>query len=261
MNNNAKRIVERLNALTLKILTPLDLTEAQLDALTLPHRNLKNPLFRNLFYLPIADFKQAAHDQVYQWAKDKETVYAYFPKEFYDDEASDDEHPFVAKQAKLYKSDITKILMALFECSERELTTAAICMAGFFDSPLSSRLHYDTLEKYSKDAEGQRIPIGCMSRLVGLNLQMISSAKRRFVLKGRPSFIEDKTNHVHIVRGVGCQQREQLRKRGILEALPLGRVFMVLGGRHGTWHCSSEGAGPSAFYYTAAGLPIRAAHL
>jgi hypothetical protein len=84
MNRAAKRIAERLKSLELKILVPLELTETQLEAFALPQRDPKNPLFRNAFYCPLADFKQAAYDEVYEWVKNKERIYHWFPKEFYD---------------------------------------------------------------------------------------------------------------------------------------------------------------------------------
>jgi hypothetical protein len=165
------------------------------------------------------------------------------------------EHPFVERQAKLYQSDVTKILMAIFAASERELTPSTIYEAGLFDTPLAPHIHYDTLKRYSSN---HRAPIGCVTRIGALNLQIIPSAKRQFVVKGKASFYSDEQDRIGMIKGIGRHEQNLLRQRGIVETVPLGRVVMMLGGPHGTWHGSCEESGRSAYLYTAAGIPTKA---
>jgi len=254
MNKNAENIRSRLQALELDILVPADLTVAQYEALALHRRDPADAAFAKVFPITVAYFKQAAYDEVYQWARRRRRVYSYNPR------YNQDEHFFVRQWGKLYTHDFMKIRSAIFEAGAIGPPPLTICDVGRFKEARNGRLHRHLMTKFT--VEPDTMAVSCLTRIGALRVESISHSKLENATPEIERLIQLSRSKEAVT---GRPAREELRKRDILQSMPLGAISMMLEGRQGTLHSSCEDIPQrgvaSAFFYAAAMVPINAPRL
>ena len=253
---NVQRLREDLAVLKLGILELEDLTDRQIDILANACRDPKtNSSFRELFPIPVAArFKQAAYNEIYEWAEKATELYSFYPNEL-------DEHPFVREKIDLYADDVMKLCGAIVGNKENCHELFKTCDIGKQEKPKAAALHRHMYD--GKMNPFEMVAISCVSRIGNLGFESISNAEVEHLTPKVRKLI----NRGMAEGGHALKARQRLRALKKLVPSPLGAVTMLLEGRpHGVLHCSCEKEMPqggiaSGFFYAAIAIPINSPRL
>jgi len=218
-------IYKKWNAVELELLNPAVLATVQLQAISHIRKHPYTPSSYTPFPITVARFKTEEESKILAYASTQATI-------------CNREDPFVQNTIKVLERDLQKIHSALFDI---ENIDSPYCEIGLWRRKRLDVLHSDR-PAYPK------VYAVYAARIGSLPCEVVDGYKIATATEEERSLIAD---------AISSRENKILRERGLMRQVPLGEVTMLISGKNGTLHCSSqvpEGGAYSGFFRSCAAL-------
>lgn len=207
----------------LKILEPVQFSAGHWSLIERLHANFNDREAHTHLPIPIAHFREAARDEIYEQAKHFDEVKTVYVDDRWLSEtlASGTADP-MANYVRLYNDDVGEMMSLLVPSARYR---KGHCAYGRFTVPQPHGLHTDHSAE-DPDSEGEPI---CIARIETLGTHYVAGDYRAHDSETQ-SMLRALRYWIAVPEGEPENILEELLKRGTLKTIPVNRVMLMVAG-------------------------------